>query len=328
MNAEAIQGKVADGTASVVWTSRMGLFLWAVLGSLVVMIVVQPYDAGYGDFRRTMASTLGIYWRDPTWQHGALAPLIVCWLVWRDRSFLLRLPASGSAWGLPVLLVSVVFYYAGYKANNFYFGVGAIQLFIAGSVLWVLGWGHANRLLFPWLILLFTWPLLFLEDTIAFRLRLLMVKATSQVLGFLGVGVLVDGTALVSAADEASGRVAGEVFSLKVDGPCSGMRSLFALMMVSALFSHFRQPNWPRRMTLFALSIPLAVVANLARLLILLAASVAFGQDFAVGDEEKEVSTFHFVSGLAVFVVALGGLQGASMVMNRLLSRSRLRVGP
>lgn len=316
------RGRIAGGTGEASEWALKGLF-WSVMGALVLMVLVQPYDAGYADFRRTMAATLSIYWRDPTWQHGALAPLIAGWLVWRDRARLAALPVRSSGWGLPVLLLAVVFYYAGYKANNFYFGIGAIQLFLAGAVLWVLGWRHAMMLLFPWLILCFTWPLLFLEDTIAFRLRLLMVEATSWVLTVVGVPAIVDGTALLSAADETTGRGVGEVFSLKVDGPCSGMRSLFALMMVSALFSRFRQSTWSRRVLLFALSIPMAVLANLVRLLILLAASAMFGQDFAVGNEEKEVSTFHFLSGLAVFVVALSGMEAASAVMNRLWPRGR-----
>lgn len=293
----------------------------ALLLSLVLLVLVQPFDAGYADLRRTIARTLSIYWQDPTWQHGALAPLIAGWLVWRRREELAALPARGSAWGLALLLLSVLFYYAGFKANSFYFGAAAVQGFIAGAVLWVLGWSHARALFFPWLMLCFAWPLIFLEDTIAFRLRLVMVSGTVWLLNTLGVATLVDGTALLSAPNPEIGREAGAVFSLQVDGPCSGMRSLFALMMVSALFSYFRQPTVPRRLLLFVTSIPLAVLANLARLLILLAASATFGQDFAVGNEEKEVSTFHFLSGIAVFVVALTGLQGISSLMNRLLPR-------
>ena len=251
---------------------------WAVAGTLVaalvLLVVVQPFDAGYADFRRSLARTLSIYWKDPTWQHGALAPLIAGWLVWRQRAELARLRVRGSGVGLGVLLVAGVFYYAGYKANNFYFGVASIQLFVAGAVLWVLGWQHARALFFPWLILCFSWPLIFLEDTIAFRLRLVMVSATAGLLNTIGVETLVDGTALLSGPKPEAGRAVGEVFSLKVDGPCSGMRSLFALMMVSALFSYFRQPTVTRRLVLFASSIPIAVVANLVRLLILLAASI------------------------------------------------------
>ncbi len=297
------------------------LTLAVLLPSLVLLMLVQPYDAGYADLRRTIARTLSIYWQDPTWQHGALAPLIAGWLVWRQRRELAMLPVRGSWWGLPLLLLSALLYYAGFKANSFYFGAAAVQCFIAGAVVWLLGWRHARELFFPWLMLCFTWPLLFLEDTIAFRLRLILVEATSWLLNTIGVATLVDGTALLSAPAPDLNHKAGAVFSLRVDGPCSGMRSLFALMMVSALFSYFRQPTLPRRVLLFLTSIPLAVLANLVRLLILLAASAAFGQDFAVGNEEKEVSTFHFLSGIAVFVVALAGLQAVSKLMNRLLPR-------
>lgn len=301
--------------------STRHLTLAALVLSLGLLVLLQPYDAGYADLRRTIARTLAIYWQDPTWQHGALAPLIAGWLVWRRRKELAALPACGSWWGLPVLMLSVLLYYAGFKANSFYFGAAAVQAFIAGAVLWMLGWPQARLLFFPWLMLCFSWPLLFLEDTMAFRLRLILVESTSWLLNSLGVATLVDGTALLSAPSAALGRETGALFSLKVDGPCSGMRSLFALMMVSALFSYFRQPALARRMLLFATSIPLAVLANLARLLILLAASVAFGQDFAIGNAEKEVSTFHFLSGIAVFVVALGGLQGISSLMDRVLSK-------
>lgn len=306
-----------------------GVLGWAVVGvvgvALTLMMAIQPFDAGYADFRRTIVQTLLIYWRDPTWQHGALAPLIAIWLVWRQRRVLSQLPLKGSYWGLSLLVVSAIFYYAGFKANSFYFGIASIQLFLAGSVLWVFGWQHARKLFFPWLILCFSWPLIYFEDTIAFRLRLVMVASTSWLLNGIGVDTLVNGTSLVSAPNWEIGRGPGEVFSLKVDGPCSGMRSLFALMMVSALFSYFRETSVQRRLVLFATSIPLAVIANLVRLLILLAGTAIFGQDFAVGNEEKEVSTFHFLSGIAVFVVALAGLQAIAGLMRIVWPTTRLK---
>ena len=46
---------------------------------------------------------------------------------------------------------------------------------------------------------------------------------------------------------------------------------------------------------------------------------------FAVGNEEKEVSTFHFLSGIAVFLVALAGLHGVAWVMNRFWTRTAVR---
>lgn len=276
-------------------------------------MVFQPYAAGYGDFRRTLLEELLMRWKDPTWQHGFLAPFIAGWLVWISRDSLSRLPLKQSWIGLLAILVAMLAYYGGYKANNYYLGAFAIQVLVAGSVLGCLGWPAARALLFPWIMLGFMWPLLFLEDSISFRLRVLMVETTTLVLNVLGLETIREGTALISAAGE--GRAVGELFSLKVDGPCSGMRSLFALLMVAALFGYFRQNTWPRRIFLFACGIPLAVLANMVRLLILIAGSMLFGQEFAVGDQDREVSTFHFLSGIAVYLVALAGLQGIAKIM-------------
>lgn len=300
------------------WKTHRGALL--ILGAaLAVLMVWLPYAAGYGSFRLTVLRELSIRWMDPTWQHGVLAPLIAGWLAWRQRVELMALPVKGSWWGLPLIVFSLLSYFAGYKANNYYFGAFGLQCLVAGAVLWIWGWAYAKRLFFPWLMLGFMWPLVFLEESVGFRLQLLMVRSASMVLNAVGVGTIADGTALVSAPDPESGRQMGQFFSLTVDGPCSGMRSLFALLMVSALFGYFRQRTWLRRCFLFAFSLPLAVVANMVRIFILLAASVMFGQDFAVGNQDQKVSTFHFVSGIAVYFVALAGLQGVSLLMNRWL---------
>jgi hypothetical protein len=56
----------------------------------------------------------------------------------------------------------------------------------------------------------------------------------------------------------------------------------------------------------------------MARILVLLGASTIFGQSFAIGDADKEVSTFHFLTGIVVFLVALAGLHGIAWLMDRL----------
>lgn len=304
---------------------RFPAHFW-VLGGLLLGVALlvfgQPYAAGYGSHRLTLWQELVLRWKDPTWQHGALAPLIAGWLVWQRRALLAALPARGSLWGLPVMLLCLLAFYAGFKAHNYYLGAAGVQGFIAGAVLWCLGWRHFQAVGFAWVMLGFMWPLVFLESSVGYRLRVLMVEAVCQVLNGVNIGVVREGTSLMSAAVE--GRAAGALFSLKVDAPCSGMRSLFALMMVSALFGWFRQRAWWRRGLLFLSSIPLAVLANMVRIFLLLGASALFGQEFAVGNEEKEVSTFHMVTGLVVYLVALAGLQGLSAGMNRLLGRETI----
>ncbi|MCW0216888.1 MAG: exosortase, partial [Prosthecobacter sp.] len=295
----------------------------ALLGLCLVLLVVwQPYAAGYASFRLTLWQELVIRWLTPNWQHGFLAPFMAGWLVWRQRLALSKLPMKGSLWGLTIMVVSMLFYFAGYKANNYYFGAFGLQWFIAGFVLWFWGWEQSKRLFFAWLILGFMWPLGFFEEGFAYRLRVIVVESVAFILNWIHVDTIRDGTALVSAPNAEAGRAIGQLFSLKVDGPCSGMRSLFALLMVSALFGYFSQKSLWRRLTIFACSLPLAIFANMIRVFILLVGAILFGQDFAVGNEEQEVTTFHFLAGIAVYLVALMGLQLLSSGMNRLLGTS------
>jgi exosortase len=292
--------------------------LWhlLLLAAAVILVAVLPYAAGYGPFKKTILQELLMRWKDPTWQHGALALPIAIFLIWRRRDEIAAVPSQPSNLGLPVILVALFFYYAGYRANIFYLGYGAIMLLIAGTAIWLGGVRKAFEGVFPWLMLGFTWPLIFLESNVAFEMRFLMIRLTSGILNFLDVPVIQEGTTLLSGP--AHGREAGALFSLNVEGPCSGMRSLFALMMVGALFSYHRQKGLWQRCFLFLMTFPLAILANMARILVLLGASTIFGQSFAIGDADKEVSTFHFLTGIVVFLVALAGLQGIAWLMDRL----------
>jgi exosortase/archaeosortase family protein len=48
-----------------------------------------------------------------------------------------------------------------------------------------------------------------------------------------------------------------------------------------------------RRAVLFSTILPIAIVANMVRILVLIFAAMIFGQNWAIGDVEKEVSAFH-----------------------------------
>ncbi len=309
---------------SVSRTKAASAITGVLLGAAALLLVaVLPYSAGYGHYRRTLLQTLLKHWSDPAWQHGALAVPIVGYLMWRLRGALAKIPVQPSLAGVALMILAGLSYYAGYKAHLVYFGFGGLQMFAAGAVMWLFGWERMKACVFPWLMLTFAWPLLFLDESLAFHLRLLMVACAGGVLDLLGVDVIREGTALVSAPQPAGGIEAGAIFRMNIDAPCSGMRSLFALMMVSALFAYHRQRVLWKRWLLFLCSLPLAVVANMTRIFLLIAASAVFGQEFAVGDAEKEVSTFHFVSGIVVFIVALGGLELISMLLNRFFRKRR-----
>jgi exosortase len=299
---------------------RNALLVLALGMALLLLVGLQPYAAGYGHFRRTLFEELLMRWKDPTWQHGVLLPFIVGYLIWRRREQTMQTALSSSRWGFLISVFSLLLYFAGFRANNFYCGYLAIMLLLLGASLWLEGLQRTRARLFAWLMLGFLWPLPFLEESIGYQMRLMMVKTTGFVLNAVGVDSLVSGTALQSMPNLEFGRKAGELFSVGIAAPCSGMRSLFALLVVGALFSYFRQRVMWRRLVLFSTILPIAIVANMTRILVLIFAAMIFGQNWAIGDVEKEVSAFHELTGIVVFLVALMLLQVASWLLNRVCS--------
>jgi exosortase len=297
---------------------RNALLVPALGMALLLLVGLQPYAAGYGHFRRTLFEELLMRWKDPTWQHGVLLPFIVGYLIWRRREQTMQTALSSSHWGFLISVFALLLYLAGFRANNFYCGYLSIMILLAGASLWLQGAPRSRQMLFAWLMLGFLWPLPFLEESIGYQMRLMMVKTTGFVLNTVGVDSLVAGTALQSMPNLELGRKAGELFSVGIAAPCSGMRSLFALLVVGALFSYFRQRSLGRRLALFSMILPIAVLANMTRILVLIFAAMAFGQNWAIGDAEKEVSAFHELTGILVFLVALLLLQAASWLLDRL----------
>lgn len=292
---------------------RFRLLAWGAAGALLALLVaVLPYQ--HWDFESRSSLLGGIVAKarqDSEWVFCLFVPFLVGWLVWRMREDLRRLPMQGRWLGLAALAPAMALYWFGYKADTAYPGYAAVQLAVAGMI-WLIGgpvW--MRRLFFPWAFLVFMWPMLPLESKLAFPLRVFTARLSSGMLNLLGMDVVRDGTALHSAPDMDLGLEQGALFRLDVEEPCSGIRSLFSLMMISALYGWIALKTWPGRALLFASAIPLAVLGNVARMGLLTAGSRWLGSEFAVGrniEGHQEMSFFHTLAGFAVFGVALAGM--------------------
>lgn len=275
----------------------------------LALLLTVPYYLGYTDARQSIAAYLPQAWSMEQWQHCWLVLPAIAFIVYQQRASLSSLPLKGSWLGLPAMGFGLLFYFVGFRVDNVYFGYAAIQILIPSTILWLVGWQVFWKLAFPVAFLVFAWPLFFLEERITFPLRVVMSNASAFVLNGLGIDVVRQGTGLISAPDPQLGVPAGARFSVDVADPCSGIRSLFALMMVSALYGHFTLKTWWQKWVLFLCSIPLAVAGNLVRILTLTLGTIAFGADFAIGKHAlTDPSWFHMGAGYLVFAVALGGM--------------------
>lgn len=282
---------------------------------LAALFAVNPYASGYGAEPISVLHFASSLWKHEDWQHCYLVPLAVAGMVWFKRKQL-RETELGSAWtGLAVTLFGFGVYWLGFRADNIYLGYFSFQILTGGLLLWLAGWKWFKHLFFAWAFLVFLYPVPFLDNMVAFPLRMVMSQASVNVLNFIGIDSIKAGTAIVSAPDTLSGLKTGERFSVDVADPCSGIRSLFALMMVSALYGYFTQPGIWRKVVMFLCSMPLAVAGNLARILMLTIGTLAMGSEWAIGPAD-DPSTFHMLAGFLVFGVALAGLLGIGTLLN------------
>jgi exosortase len=286
-----------------------------VLAALSLLYAFNPYAYGYGAHMVSVLRFARFLWQGEDWQHCYLVPFAIAGMVWFERERLPKEAFSRSWAGLAMVVFGLFVYWVGYRADNIFVGYASFQILVGGIVLWLMGWTWAKALFVPWAFLLFLYPLTFLDNLIAFPLRMVMSEASVHVLNFIGIGCIKSGTAILSAPDQLAGLRAGARFSVDVANPCSGIRSLFALMMVSALYGYFTQKGPWRKAVLFLASIPLAIAGNLARILMLTLGTIAMGPELAIGTLEKP-TFFHMLAGYLVFAVALAGMLGVGWLLN------------
>ena len=285
------------------------------LVALWLLYAWNPYAYGYGSHMVTVLHFANVLWQGEDWQHCYLVPFAVAGMIWFERKNLPDADFTRSWTGLGVVVFGFFVYWVGFRADNIFLAYASFQILTGGLILWLLGWEWAKALFIPWAFLVFLYPLTFLDNLIAFPLRMIMSDASVHVLNLFGVACIKSGTAILSAPEPLASLRAGARFSVDVADPCSGIRSLFALMMVSALYGYFTQKGTWRKAVLFLSSIPLAIAGNLARIVMLTFGTIAMGPELAIGTLEKP-TMFHMLAGYAVFAVALAGMIGVSWLIN------------
>ena len=169
------------------------------------------------------------------------------------------------------------------------------------------GWRCAKCFLFPAAYLLFCIPLATFLDFVTIHLRYLAGAVSLAVLNGVGLEAVREGTAVISRG--------AHPFAVDIAEPCSGLRSLFALMALTAGYAYFNQPSWLRRGILFACSIPLAIAGNVARIVSICVIASCTDAQFATG-------FYHDYSGYIVFIVAIALMVLAGELLDRVFGRN------
>ena len=241
---------------------------------------------------------------DENYSHGFLIVPFAAWFAWQQRARLGRTPLAPANAGIAVVCVSLVMLLAGlFGAELFLTRISLIGI-IAGAVLFICGWPWLRLLAFPIAFLLLAVPLpAVLFNQIAFPLQLLASRTGESVLNMAGVPVLREGNILVLPTT-----------TLEVAQACSGIRSLISLLTLGIIVGKLREPRRWARIVLAALTVPVAIAANAARVAGTGLLASYIGARAADG-------FFHTFSGWLMFVVAFVLLLGAQKAIAAIHAR-------
>lgn len=243
--------------------------------------------------------------------HGALVPLLVAAMVLARRRELAALESRPARAGLMLLTAGLLVYWAGLGMGlNLIAGMAFIPAAI--GLVWSL-WGGAivRRLLLPLAFLVLMLPLNYpLEVLAGFPLRVLATRLTVGLLHPLGIGAHRIGTLIVT-----------DRFQVMIDSPCSGLKTLSALLLVGFVLAYFVHRRWSHRLVLLLLVAPVAVLANAVRNAVIVLIGHYRGEAAAMG-------ALHHVSGLVTFYLAVLLLIVFSEILLRRAGRLEPKLEP
>jgi exosortase len=244
---------------------------------------------------------------DGNYSHGFLIVPIALYFVWERRQKLAEAPVRPAWAGLLVLVGGIGVLLAGLWGSELFLSRVALLPVIAGIVLFLFGWGHLRILGFPIAFLLLMIPIpAILFNQVAFPLQLLASRLGEWAIAVVGIPVLREGNVLVLPHT-----------TLEVAEACSGIRSLVSLVTLGFVYGYFMDPRaWVRVLVVLS-AVPVAIVANGARVAGTGMAAQWISPTAAEG-------FFHEFSGWIVFLFAFLMM----LVIQRLIARLAPRVPP
>jgi len=233
--------------------------------------------------------------------HGFLIPVISAFFIWRHRDKLET--GSFSPYWIVFFVLGLVVYVIGFVRGMQFLSALSLPIVLAALVLHFYGQNALRAMAFPIVFLLFMIPPPFLSS-MGWELQRISTEGSTLLSKATPLEVTATGTTLI---------MNGNPFNVGL--PCSGMHSLISLLALAAVLAYVLTGSWPKKVTLFISTIPIAIVANSMRIVSLLLVANYYGIEAADTD-----APFHSISSVLLFLVALIAL----ILLSRALGLSLL----
>jgi exosortase B len=241
--------------------------------------------------------------------HGPIILAVFVWLMWQKRNVLIEdayiNPSPVAGWASLVFGLLVFIIGRSQAINTL--EVGALLPILIGILLLMRGWAAVKALWFPLLFLCFMVPLPgILVDMITGSLKQQVSVVAETVLYHVGYPIARNGVVLSVGP-----------YQLLVADACSGLNSMFSLSALGLLYLYLMDYKNKAHIGAILLAIlPIAFLANVIRVLILVLITYHFGDEAGQGFA-------HAATGMVLFVLALLMLLGFDGLLRATLFRNR-----
>lgn len=242
--------------------------------------------------------------RQEEYSHGFLIPAISAWLLWTRREAIVASLGNPSWIGLLLGAFAGAIHIVGELSALFMLSQIAMILALFGAALCLGGTALLRVVCVPIAFLAFAIPLpYFLDSALSWRLQLLSSELGVFFIRLLDVPVFLEGNVIDLGASK-----------LQVVDACSGLRYLFPLMSLGFIVAWLLNgPMWQRALLLLS-TIPITIVMNSVRLLVVALLVNEWGPKQAEGP-------MHLFEGWVVFLVCAGLLLALAYAMARFVQR-------
>jgi exosortase len=228
---------------------------------------------------------------DTYYSHGFLIPLVSGYFIWlavrKNGSAYAAARTGGSWWGLGMILVALTIHILSLLAEVYFVSGYSLFLLVFGVTIFLYGWDFTKKILFPLGFLVFMFPLpLVAINAVSFPLKTIATKAAIVTMKYIvHLPVRHEGFEIIFPKS-----------SLVVDNPCSGLRSLISMLAMGSIFAYLLKEKFYKRISLVLLALPIALVANTLRIILLSTAVFVYGSAILN-------TFFHGLTGYIVFLL-------------------------
>ncbi len=270
--------------------------IWILIASLYAPVIFELYRSR---------------WIASDYTHAYFVLPVFFFLLWNKRTVIkglvLKARPDNNLFGLFIFLFGVYMFVTGWRHNYIFLTTLSLLPVLYGLLTYFYGLEITKTLSFPVFYLILLPPLpTGIIDIVTLPMRYGISIATDIVLRLFEYPIIREG--LLLSIDDVD---------LFMGQPCSGFRSLITMFSLAIVYVYISKISLPKKFILISSVVPLSLLGNLIRVIILCLITYYFGEAAGQG-------FFHTFSGILIFIVVTLELVGLEYILGKIHIRKRL----